>query len=241
MRKGGRVERRKDVALCNIPSFQYSIIPWMLFCLLLLSSCSSYLSIEKRKYREGFHIEQNLFGKEQPGLTQRAQWAHGASQRNADPAIQAGPEILSVDNNGKEDIFFEQTSSGSGPIVFHTDTIKKKKKKHEGPKKFDEEKDISNKKRKVPAIVQIGLILGVISFATIFWSLLGGLAAGVFILGLVSSILGIGFSLAGLQNIKKNETKDGKGLAVAGLILSSLYFVALFFLLWWLVLEFIRP
>lgn len=197
----------------------------VVYCLLFLSSCNSYLSIEKRRYMDGFYSEQDLFLHEKEDSKfisiQGTQSEHGVTQRNPDFVFSADASAFSaVNNNESKNILIENNSIQFNKMVFHHDTLKKKKKKH-GNFKFDERYDTTSHIRKTNIFAILGLVVSVAA-----------------LLYFPAQIIAFILSTIGIKQIDKHPDKyDGRTLALIGSIISgvilgllgALYLVGLFF------------
>src|ERR1035437_8823244 len=107
-----------------------------LFLVVILSSCSSYFSIEKRKYRDGFYVHQNIFHKEKQEeiLTQSQQISDSdldrkVLQSNPDSVFSENISTLSAENNKEvKNILTESRLAHFRKIVFQKDTLPEAKK-----------------------------------------------------------------------------------------------------------------
>lgn len=186
---------------------------FFLIAVLFLSSCSAYLSIEKRKYRDGFHVEQNLF-RQKEILTRSTQSKHIDPQGDFGSAPFANISAPSAVNDfSQKNIMIEKLKIQLNEIVFLNDTLPKKekhKKKHDAPQKFDEMKDVTKGNKRMNVFAMIGFVA----------SLLAILYPPLAFLTLLSC-------LTGLWQIKKYPEKyDGEIFAIIGLLL-SIFFIAL--------------
>lgn len=179
-----------------------------LLCLLFLSSCNSYLSIQKRKYRDGYYVEliprHTLFSKQDTLSSVSNEWLTTIS--DSLPAIRE----------------FKISSAAS----FVTDTLpetKKHRKNRHGPAKFEESKDVTKKELEMPVAVKLGVTSSVISFAGLIWILIGGFSTGLFLLFAICSLLGFVFSFMGWKQIVNSYDRTGKALAVAGVIINLIF------------------
>jgi len=181
----------------------------LLLTILVFCSCGSYLNIEKRIYRDGFHVEQNIF-------SQSDERKHGqykvARDRTSESHKIFSSEFsanslasFSANNDGFENILMEDYQKMPRKIVFNEDTLKKKKlKKKDDVLKFDQKKDITNKDRKTNPFAIAGLVISI-------------LAILIPAIAIISLIL----SLIALWQIKMRPEKyEGRVLAIIGLVVS---------------------
>ncbi len=197
----------------------------------LFNGCNSFLSIEKRKYRNGYHIE--WVSKRQNDLPQSARRIQRESQRNSDSAFSAIISAPSAVNSPYEkNILIEKPKPKIVQLVFRNDTLLKKKNKNEPLSKFDERKDVT-KKENGYQLSKLGfyfgiscaiLLLAIISLHLYFLNFL-------LLPSIVISIVGLIFSGIGLDKINKGSDKSGKGFALAGILINSLYLLFWFALL----------
>ena len=183
--------------------------------MVILSSCSSYFSIEKRKYRDGFYVHQNIFHKEKQEeiLTQSQQISDSdldrkVLQSNPDSVFSENISTLSAENDkGVKNILTVWKPIQFRKIVFQKDTLPEKKK--ESSSKINETKQLSAGDRKTPSLVLISFLLWIIGLLTI-----------IIYIGLAFFIAGIVTSIIAINKIKKNRDKyKGMGFAIASLIL----------------------
>ncbi len=198
----------------------------IIYSLLFLTSCSSILSIEKRKYRDGYYVEQKHFYSNNSDKPERCK-SSPAETKDLIPfeAIantnKDGSELRSISAEKANEYTIVSSIKHS---IFFTDTIPDKKKKHNSPKKFDETKDATQDHRKLSPFVIIGLVFGIIALVFSFSSSI--------ILSIPFAAAGTLLSLIGLDTINKHpEKREGKpfGIAAIGICLASLI---LFLLAW---------
>jgi len=177
---------------------------FLLLAALVLSSC---VSIEKRRYMDGFYVERTIFHKkkQQEVFTQNSQSIRIESQRNSDSAFSANISAPLASRNDAVNIF---TEGGAVPqlnkIVFKEDTLPKKKQKH-GNFKDDEKKNTYNHNRKTNVFAILGLVMSVVA-----------------LIYLPAEIIAFIVSLIGLRQIEKHPDKyDGRTLALLGAIISG--------------------
>jgi len=170
---------------------------FFLLAVLLLSSC---ISIEKRKYIDGYHVE--WYSKKD--FTQSPQSIRKETQRNSDSAVSANISTPLASRNELINIFTVNPLQ-LNKIVFKKDTLPKIKQKH-GNFKDDEKKNTDNHNRKTNVFAILGLVISVVA-----------------LIYLPAEIIAFIFSLIGLRQIERHPDKyDGRALALIGAIVSGL-------------------
>ena len=181
----------------------------ILFSLLsfFISSC---ISIEKRKYRDGYYIE--WFTKNK---TKGDSFERKLNETDSDSLIEIAENTssqmrqIALDNNMVKNILIEKSKLKTAQIVFGNDTLPKKEK--------------SNKKEIIDK--NSGHYLAKKGFYFSLISVLLCLTYALIPVATVTSIIGIVYSIKGLHKIKRNNEKSGKGFAVAGIILNILFLI----------------
>ena len=126
-------------------------------------------------------------------------------------------------------------------VVYVNDTLppKEKIKKKNLFAKFDEKKDVTKDNTKNHPLAVIGLILGIITFASTIWMILGLTIISLFgyyvfyLIGIsmLSSLTGMILSFLAIIKIYNNPDKyDGIALAKFGFALSLFYWLFILFI-----------
>ena len=178
--------------------------------ILFLFSCAS---IEKRKYRDGYHIE----------------WA---SKKDLDLHKTNKVQLKEISVDGKPQHLKLIANADASEIncvdatmqkksiarAFQSDTLPKKKpnKKHDGPMKDDDRRDVGKREPKVNSWALVGFVFAVFAFSLVLFNTL---------LSFIPAVFSIVFSALGLKGGYK-----GRGFAVAGIIISFLSILLLLFI-----------
>lgn len=176
-----------------------------LFPVLLLSSC---ISIEKRLYRDGFYVD----------------WqARKTLVRNGEPEELRQEGVLVACNDSPQGIMIDKLQADAVTYMPDRDTLAKKKKhrRNNELKKFDEKKDVANPDNlKLSPWAIAGLILGVGYIALfVVWS---GFVVILSLAGLIASMLA-------KRQIKKYPDKYfGKTISAIGFWMNFIIFGYIF-------------
>lgn len=175
-------------------------------CLLFLASCNSYLSIEKRRYREGFYMHLNVFKKQTPVLFQstHTHLSREIEKSNPDSAFGETISSLSAENNKEvNNILVASKSIQFRKTIFEKDTLPRKENLKEGKNK-------DTHRRKKGEIGIISILASLILFGLLFlipFSLYP-LPLIIFLIVVGLLLFGLTMLVASLFHKSENNTVD---------------------------------
>lgn len=179
----------------------------ILICLsliFLISSCSPLFNIEKRKYRDGYHIEWLSHKKSSTPESE-----DNSSKPNFSCADSFAIELMASSSSEKNIVVQKNIIP---PIVFASDTLPEKKKhlkKHDAPMKDDDRKDVGKREHKINPWGIVGFVFSILAL-----SMLPFISYAAYI----PAIIGFVFSMMGVAKVDYK----GRGYALAGLVISIL-------------------
>ena len=189
-----------------------------LFAAVILSSCSSYFSIEKRKYKDGFYVHQNIFQSKK----------HQAQEKTI-PEQTDKPDLISSDlfavaqvkNETKELEILpaKRTLVLSNDYALKTnyslrDTLPEKKK--DSASKSNEKSKSIKDGRKFSKLAIIGCLLWPLAITLFALSGLGDISLVLAYFGVIAFLASIVISIIAIHKIKKYRDKyKGMGFAIA--------------------------
>src|ERR1039457_2592439 len=199
-----------------------------LFVVVMLSSCSSYFSIEKRKFRDGFYVHQNIFHSKKKQSSDKISF----NENNDTTSFAMDSHTIAQGNNSTSDlqiipspIIIQSTKIYQRIINVNTQNILLEKKKSFSSK-INEKKRPTNDDRKVPVLALIGFILCYLALFLIFYNILIGFSQIIIHISLIAYVVGLIISVIAGDMIDKHQEKyKGKGFTKATLY--SFYFALL--------------
>lgn len=186
---------------------------FFILTLLGFASCNSYLSIEKRKYMEGYHVE--WYSKKDVMQSLQSEFKEQSKEILEGKTLKENLILSTCADSSQNNIEIVNSKSH---ILFSMDTLPKKNtgKKHDAPRKDDERRDVGKREPKLNTWAVVGFVFGVFTFSLV---LFGSLAF------IIPAVLATVFSMIGLSKEK------GKGYAFAGLLLSIVSALIFLFLI----------